>query len=112
MEVKKHILFATLSAMIEFSDEEFSFLEKVSKRHYDSTVKSMFDIGNFMYGYKNRREFSKVCNLSMRQLGLLAKSLEIETKSMSRPLMKRLLDAMKDINSKSEEINKQLQNEK
>lgn len=77
----KTFLQAKLIAHIEIEDEDFDFIKKCCKHHYDFKVKSSVEVGGFLYGYTNRREWSKgqdkVLELEFRQIDLLLKALEM-----------------------------------
>ena len=78
--MSKHSYIAELKANIELNDSDFNLLLDCSARHYDSTVRSISEVGGFLYGLNNRRNFSNGADLttefSERELGLLIKSIE------------------------------------
>lgn len=77
----KTFLQAKLVAYIEMPDEDFDFIKKCCANHYDHKVKSTVEVGGFMYGFTNRREWSKgedkTLELEFRQIDLLCKALEM-----------------------------------
>ena len=110
--MKKHSFFATLSATVELSDNEFNLLLESAQKHYDGTVNSTICVGDHLYGAKGRRNFSegkdKNVDFTERQLGLALKSLEIQNTDLSIALYVRLIGIVKDMQAKNIEINEDL----
>jgi len=110
--MEKHSYIAELKADIEFSDSDFELLLESSRRHYDSTVQSICCVGGFLYGLKNRRDFSKGENKSTElrfgDLQLLIKSLEFVNTDKSNHLYARLTAIFMDMQAKNIEINEDL----
>lgn len=110
--MEKHSYIAELKADIEFSDSDFQLLLESSRNHYDSTVQSICSVGGFLYGLKNRRDFSKGENKSTElrfgDLQLLLKSLEFVNTDKSNHLYARLSAIFMDMQAKNMEINEDL----
>lgn len=111
----KHYFFATLTAIIELSDEEFELLFNEAERHYDFTVRSSTQIGGLLFGIKNRRsiakEFGEVDNevsFSEREIGLMLKALEMTMIPAGPKLYRRLIEIAKELQQKTVEVNKPL----
>jgi|SRR5882672_1257429 len=106
---------AEIRAVVELTDEEFSYLMKACSHHYDGQVESMSKPGSPMYGSKNRRDwhkgepdsFSQDLNveLSSRHLQLLIKSLEMHSTSMAGRLYITLSKIWNRLGTKSLALN-------
>lgn len=110
----KHSFFATLSAEVEISDSDFNLILENAANHYDSTVQDSVKIGGFLYGFKNRRDFSKgkdkIVELTSRQLGLVLKSIEFNNSNQAIFLCKRLYKIAMEMQQKTIELNKTINN--
>lgn len=77
----KTFLQAKLVAHILIPDDYFDFIKKCCKNHYDFKVASTVEVGGFLYGATNRRDWSKgedkVVQLEFSQIDLLLKALEM-----------------------------------
>lgn len=100
---------ATLNAVIDISDNDFNFILDCCQHHYDNTVQAAVAVGGFLYGIKNRREWSKgkdqTMELSMRQLGLVLKSMEFVNVGQADMLGGRLYKIAEDLVKTELEIN-------
>ena len=47
--------YATLSANVFVSDNDFYFIYQCFERHYDHNIKMACKIGGWMFGFRNRR---------------------------------------------------------
>ena len=110
--MEKHSFIAELKADVEFSDSDFEFLFKSSRTHYDSTVQSISAVGGFLYGLKNRREWSngenKTTELRFGDLQLLLKSIEFVNTTQALGLYARLTAIFMDMQAKNIEIKEDL----
>ena len=108
-----HQFFATLSVEIDMSDKDFNILLQCASNHYDFTVQSGAAVGGFLYGLKNRRDFSngeyKKIEVSTRQIGLILKSLEGNGTDEARYIGENLYRIAMELHSTASEINNSLQ---
>lgn len=121
----KHSFYATLTAEVEITDEEFDLICECCKNHYDYKVKSLIEHGGFLYGANNKRNFSKEyareamedfkdndIEFSTSQLNITMKSLEQYYHSPKNEakfiLSKRLHNIFDELQEKQQEINKSL----
>lgn len=51
----KYSFYATLTTNVFLDDNDFNFICQGCKSHYDSTVKSLPEVGYFLFGAKVRR---------------------------------------------------------
>lgn len=109
----KHYFFATLTAVLELSDEEFSVLFYEAENHYDYKVKSSTQPGGILYGFRNRRSFAieagtpeNEVEFIERELGLMMKALEMTRKEEGIKLYERFLTIAKELQLKTVEVNK------
>lgn len=107
-----HSFWAELKPQIEFDDADFDYIKKAAAAHYDYTVQQTVQVGGFLYGFTNRREFSKgedkVLDITDRQMQLIMKAIEFDNSETGRRISKRLWGISRELRDKSEEINKQL----
>lgn len=110
----KHSFYATLTAHIEISDSDFKLLLESAANHYDNTVQSSVRAGGFMYGFNNRRNWSKgedkIVELSTSQTGLVLKSIEFNGTDKALHLYKRIYNIAMEMQNKEIELNKTLNN--
>lgn len=111
----KHYFFATLTTVLELSDEEFGLLFKEAENHYDYKVKASTQVGGILYGFRNRRSFAmesgntdNEVEFIERELGLMMKALEMTRETFGITLYKRFLDIAKELQQKTVEVNKSL----
>jgi len=108
----KYTFSAELRAKIEISDSDFRLLLESSSRHYDHAVQSISMVGGFLYGYNNVRDFSngenKTVGVTMREIGLMLKSLEGVATDKADFLGRHLYKIVEELAKKSEELNKVL----
>lgn len=111
----KHFFQATLKAHIELSDDDFLHICECCKGHYDFTVSSCVEVRGFLYGLKNRRDFSdgedKVADLTIRQIGLILKAFEMYPSAKTFKLAQQLNDIAGKLMLKETEINESLLNQ-
>lgn len=107
----KHTFWAELKPCIEFDDVDFDYIKNAAAIHYDAKVQATVEVGGFLYGFSNRREWSKgedkVLELTDRQMQLIMKSIEFDNSEIACRISKRLWAISKELRDKSEEINKQ-----
>ncbi len=106
----KHFFQAVIMAHVEISDNDFDFILKSCRNHYDFTVKSSVVVGGFLYGFNNRRQFSKgedkTLDLTSRQLGLIIKSLEMQHNDQGSRIggyLWKVVNEMQDVFKKTNE---------
>lgn len=110
----KAILQSEIVAVVDMPDAEFYFLFDSCKNHYDYTIKSFTKVGGFLYGNRNRRQFSLndiSIELTLRQCDSLLKALEMGSDEMSLSLFKTIYKLFHFMRSKRDVINEQLQKE-
>lgn len=104
---------AEYKAHIEIPDLEFEFIKKCCERHYDYKIQSLVQVGGFLYGLTNRREWSnredKVCDLSFREIDLLLKSLEMSRELLSYHISAAFRRICKEMSKQNHEHNKKLE---
>lgn len=112
----KHSFHTHIIADIELSDDEFNFIFQSCQQHYDYKIKSLAKSGGFIYGFKNRREFSKdedkILDLNFRQIDLLCKSLEYSQEDIAYEIHKNFKLILDSINTITFELNQQLEKQK
>lgn len=112
--MEKHSFFAKLEARVEISDSDFNLILEHAANHYDNTVKSSVRVGGFLYGFKNRREWSKgedkIVELTERELGLVLKSIEFSLSDQAIHIGRRLYAIAMELQEKFIEVNKTLNN--
>jgi len=100
---------AEIKAVIEISDSDFKMLLEQSANHYDHTVQSASMVGGFLYGFHNRRLFSKgedkKIELSTREMGLILKSLELNNSNNCNRLGRSIHKILQATANKAIEIN-------
>ncbi len=104
----KHSFWATLTATIEINDSDFELIQESCKHHYDFKIKSLVEVGGFLYGAKNRRDWSpedKEIEFTFRQIDSVMKSLEMYTTEQSYALYSRLRSIIMEINEKTIALN-------
>lgn len=78
--------YATLTVNLFIDDNDFDFICNSCKHHYDRTVKSLQEIGGFLFGAKVRRtpyadwlpkDEDRIVEFNANQLGLIMKSFEM-----------------------------------
>lgn len=110
----KHSFTSELTANIEISDSDLKLLLEISSNHYDDAVKAMSRIGGFLYGFKNRRDFSagedKTVELTGRKIGLILKSLELNNSDQTNGIAKTLYAILNEMQRKTIYINKRMEN--
>lgn len=108
----KYSLQANIKANIIFTDQEFDLIEKDFKSHYDYLIREACEVGGWLYGFKNRRQFAKPenaeCDLSFRQVDTILKALESDYSSQAIELFKKLHNILSEINMIGPKINDQL----
>lgn len=106
---------AELSAGVVFADDDFAMILEVAARHYDGKVNNSVCVGGFLYGYKNRRDFSdgedKTVFLNQSQLNLVMKTLEFERTDRGQYIRGRLVKIFFELQRNMEAINKAFGNE-
>lgn len=110
-----HYFRATLSALIELSDAEFDLIWKNASRHYDGTVRSSVQVGGFIYGYRNRRNWAlerdddtheyKIVDVKNSEIQLIMKACERDYSDESLRLSSRLFLVLAEMNKRTAEIN-------
>lgn len=107
---------AELTASIEIPDLEFNYLYRFCATHYDSRVQEAANIGEFLYGTKNRREFSngedKCIDVTFRQCDLLLKSLEMDKGAMKQFLSSCFIRVLMHIDELHPKVATVLESEK
>ena len=114
MITMKYFFQVEFKAFVEIPDKEFEFILECCKHHYDFTVASSVEVGGFLYGLKNRREFSngedKVCDLTFRQIDLILKSIEMYDNEEERNVHRNMFKIIRQMGEENMEMNKNLQN--
>lgn len=116
-----HSFYATLTANVFVSDDDFDFIYQCFQRHYDTTIKMAADVGGFLYGFKNRRtkfypeeeindEYNRTIELSNRQIQLVLKSMEMQSSEQAsainlrfHKIISELIFAQNHLNENSRE---------
>ncbi len=102
-----------LFIILTFSDSDFDLIFKNAQRHYDAKVVSLTEIGGFLYGEKNSREFAnnpkcsypdKSSEYSFQKLDIISKALEIDCSKESLNLQNKIRLIINSVNNKYEEI--------
>lgn len=113
----EHYFFATLTAVLVLIDEEFYLLFDEAEHHYDFTVKESTKVGGFLYGIRNRRSFAMKSSerdheveFTESQLDLMMKALEMTTSTSGIKLRGRFLKIFKELQQKTVDVNKPLNN--
>ena len=84
----KYSFYATLTANVFLNDSDFNLITEGCRSHYDRTVKSLVELGGFLYGAKNRRtpfegytvtDEDRIVDFTSRQLGLIMKSFQMQS---------------------------------
>lgn len=111
----KHTFFAKLEIHVDLSDEDFNHLLKQAEHHYDGKVKTSVELGGFLYGLKNRREFSEeaddkdtILTVDERDFQLMMKALEMDKSQRGQAMTKRFWTIVHDMQKKHTEINNML----
>jgi len=111
--MKEYSFYATLTASVQISDEEFNLIMISAKEHYDFKIQSSVESGGWLYGAKNRRDFycgeNKELEMTSTQMQLVMKSLEFPVREKGSELYGKILkiftlmqETQKDINEKFE----------
>lgn len=109
--------YATLTANVFLSDEDFYFICDVCKNHYDYKVRESISVGGFLYGFKTRRTQIKgleitnedrIVEFTSRQLGLIMKSFEMQRCDKASILNLMFHKIASEMAIKQFEINKNL----
>lgn len=108
----KYTFYAELKLHIELPDNIFNMLLETCKNHYDSRVKESVQVGGFLYGAKNRRDWSngenKELELTFRQADTILKALEMNNSDNANYLGEAIFRALNEMREKSNEINAKL----
>lgn len=113
-----HSFYATLTANIFVSDEDFNFIFECFQRHYDTTIKMAADVGGFLYGFRNRRikfydtevitDEDRILDLSNRQIQLILKSLEMYRTDQASSINIRFHKILHELVEKQDQLNKNI----
>jgi hypothetical protein len=112
--VESHCFYATLTVDIEINNSDFNVILMSCKKHYDHTVRASIEVGGFLYGAKNRRDFFDgkdiLVRLSNRELQLVIKSLEYKDKDsqQANKIYDRLWSILREMSSVQNELNSKL----
>ena len=113
----KNSFYATLTANIFLDDSDFNFICQGCKSHYDRTIKSLPEVGEFLYGAKIRRtpyadwlpsDEDRIVDFTSRQLGLIMKSFEMQRGEQASRLNLLFHKIASEMAQKQNEINKNL----
>jgi len=117
----KHSFYATLSANIELSDEEFELICEHAEHHYDYTVKSSVKRGGFLYGAKGSRDYAakqdtaddlwkdyRTREYTSRNIQTMLKAIEFNQSEAALNLYKRLRNIAMEMQEKQMLINNNL----
>ncbi len=108
---------ATLTALVEIPDKDFSFIEQEASRHYDYKVQQTTQVGGFLYGSRNRREWAKKdkpdyytnkIELTQNKIGLLMKAVEMNNSDQAHKISGDLYKIAMELQRKEAEINSKL----
>ena len=107
--IMKYSFYAELKLHIELADNIFNMLLETCKNHYDGTVQRTVMVGGFLYGAKNRRDWSKgedkELELTFRQADAILKALEMNNSDNAESLSKTIYNALEEMYAKQKEIN-------
>ena len=105
----EYSFFAELKLNIVIEDDLFNMLLETCANHYDGWVRQSVQVGGFLYGAKNRRDWSKgedkELELTSRQADTILKALEMNNSDNANNLYKTLCIALAEMSKKADEIN-------
>lgn len=111
----EHFFYAEIKACIRIPDEYFEFICKCAAHHYDGKVKSLVEVGGFLYGEKNTRQWLKESQshdeslddreYTFRQIDLMCKAIEFPSTPLGEKITKEFVVILGGISDKSEYIN-------
>lgn len=113
-----HSFYATITANVFVSDEDFNFIYECFQRHYDATIKMSANVGGFLYGLRNSRvkfydteiitDEDRILDLSNRQIQLIIKSLEMYRTDQASDINFRFHKILHELAKSQDSINKNI----
>jgi len=112
-----HSFYATLTANVFVSDEDFYFIYQCFERHYDHKIKSASEVGGWLYGRKVHRtpyadwkptDEDRIIDFTFRQIDSILKSLEMERSEQASEINLRFHKIISEMQIKQQTINKNI----
>jgi hypothetical protein len=110
---------ATPFAMVTFTDAQWQVILVAFRRHYDWSINEAANLGGWLYGKNNRREFARTSStstpgevheteLTFRQADTILKSMEMCDAPEATAIVTGLRQVLTKLNEVGDALNKQL----
>lgn len=112
-----HSFYATLTANVFVSDEDFYFIYDCFQKHYDHKLQYAAEVGGWLYGRKVRRtpyadwtpsDEDRVIEFTFRQMDSILKSMEMQQTEQASKIYLRFSKIMGEMNTSQKTINKNI----
>lgn len=112
-----HSFYATLTANVFLSDEDFYFIYECFQRHYDHNIKAASEVGGWLYGRKVHRtpyadwlpsDEDRVIEFTFRQMDYILKSMEMQRSEQASLINLRFHKIIGEMMSQQNSLNKNI----
>lgn len=97
---------------VEMDNADFDVIYAAAENHYDRKVKTSATVGNFMFGFKNRRTWAEAdgetkfdADWSSSQLNLMTKALEMSDHENKNRIYRGLSDLFHEMQAEIKRLN-------